>query len=141
MQFVISVLEILNRLKFCILAAICLLTGLVFSPLVFDISTREAHSQTNTGDMQALLEKLKQEISDLDREVYIEFVHPIVGDETRWTVPDIDDEGGYINRVISEIGTDYICFEERLGEILMQRCTPLSNIVSVSYIRTANEGG
>lgn len=127
---------ITHKFKVYLLAAICLLIALVFGSLALSLSVRGANAQSGDSDMRTLLERLEQEISDSEREVFFEFVHPLIGDETQWTIPDIESEGGYIKHAISEIGEDYICFDERLGEIIMQRCTPFTNIASVSYIST-----
>jgi hypothetical protein len=54
-------------------------------------------------------------------------------EEIFWEIP-YDPPNEEILRWIGEIGDDFVCFHEQAGSTGIARCTPFSNIVSVSYL-------
>lgn len=92
-----------------------------------------ASAQSNSdGNMQALFERLVEKMRDEPGLiVFITFANPLVGEETTWGIGDPDDS---LLRTIVEIGEDYLCFREIGGAAEGRRCTPFSNIVSISYL-------
>jgi hypothetical protein len=102
--------------------------------LSINISLISAGSvQNETHDnMQGLLEGLVEKMYDEPGLIiFITFANPLVGDETTWGIGDPDDT---LERRIVEIGEDYLCFRELAGGADGRRCTPFSNIVSISYL-------
>ncbi|MEO8607887.1 MAG: hypothetical protein ABI690_08405 [Chloroflexota bacterium] len=99
-----------------LVAAIVLLIALVGKPATAqDQPAREMH---------ALLETLNQN----GAVITLLFDKPLVSGEGVWTLPDVT-----ANRAISEVGADYVCFTEPWNNTTRVRCTPFSNITSVSY--------
>jgi hypothetical protein len=86
------------------------------------------------SDMTMLLDRLKQQLSEQsDFTVSFQFVAPLIkGDEEWWTFPNYDQSLDF-ERVLGEIGTNYVCFDERGGTGLVTRCVPFSSIVTVVY--------
>jgi hypothetical protein len=88
-------------------------------------------AQERVLDMNNLLNRLYED----EVEVLFQFAIPLVADQNVWIVPDgINGSEDEITIQIAEIGEDYICFRMRSGQAIDMRCTPFSNIVSVSYL-------
>jgi hypothetical protein len=51
---------------------------------------------------------------------------------TTLTVP-FRSSDGLVNITLSEVGTDYVCFNETRSEVLNTRCIPFTDIASVSH--------
>lgn len=62
--------------------------------------------------------------------ITIQFTEPLIAGERSWTLPQ-----NTPNRSISLVGADFICFSEPWNNGSRDRCTPFSNIVSVTYVR------
>jgi hypothetical protein len=91
-------------------------------------ATDESHN------MRILLENLKQKLAKGgDFTVVFQFGIPLVKDDTTlWSFP-YPAENPDMQLSLGEIGDDYICFDELAGEGFVTRCTPFSNIATVSY--------
>lgn len=87
---------------------------------------RPTAAQTPSTTLRALLESL----SVNGQPVTIQFAVPLVSGEATWTLPD-----SRVNRTISDIGDDYICFSEPWNNDTRTRCTPFANIVGVTVTR------
>ena len=103
---------------------------IVLAVLIIALSEFLAQNNVSRANAQSkdsfssLLKMLEDEIINSKVELFIRFVTPINGDEIEWIIPSYDTEGNYINRAISEVGEDYVCFDERFGEVLFKECTP-----------------
>jgi hypothetical protein len=109
---------------------------LIFSVMGVVSSGSQTMAQTTFhNNMRELLETLKAKIkAQPGFEVIFKFSQPLMdNDEVNWTIPySPQDEDIY--RTIGEIGDDFICFSERAGSSLVERCTPFSNIVRFGYL-------
>jgi hypothetical protein len=92
----------------------------------FGLSARPAQAQNANTTMRVLLERLNSG----DGKFTVQFHTPLAPGETTWGLPG----GDPTQRHISEIGDDYVCFTEQWNNSTRDRCTPFSNIVSISYI-------
>ncbi len=75
---------------------------------------------------------LTQLLSDLvasGKSVTIEFAVPLISGERTWIIPDANR-----SRQMVQVGADFVCFSEPWNNATRSRCTPFSNIVSISYI-------
>ena len=109
-----------NRLGAVVLTS--LVTAIV---LLIVLGGKPATAQNQPGrEMQALLETLTSN----GAAITILFDKPLVSGEGVWTLPDTS-----ANRTISEIGADFVCFTEPWNNTTRVRCTPFTNITSVSY--------
>ena len=93
----------------------------------------EASAQNGAGDdMQKLITRLVSKANDAPGLIiFIKFANPLINDELVWG---IGDPGDKLERHIVEIGKDYLCFREIAGGADSRRCTPFSNIVSITYL-------
>lgn len=109
-----------------------LLTLIAGALLFFTLSTRPTSAQDKAATLRALLEDLKAQsmILDSPQTFSIEFAVPLVSGERAWLMPDTQRK-----RVVGDIGEDYICFSEPWNDDTRQRCTPFTNIVSVTFTR------
>lgn len=65
--------------------------------------------------------------------VAIKFLEPILEDGVKaWEIPDSSPDGDFW-RQFGEVGTDFVCFDERAGSSFGTRCVPFSNIVAIMY--------
>ena len=101
-----------------LLVAIVLLIGLAGNRIVAQDSAAQ--------DMQAMLTNLTRSGAT----VTILFDRPLISGEGVWTLPDAGAQ-----RTIAEVGADYVCFSEPWNNTTQNRCTPFSNITSVSYVK------
>ncbi len=62
--------------------------------------------------------------------ITFDFIVPVVTGERVWTLPD---EG--TGRIISAVGADYVCFSEPWNDGSRERCTPFSNISSITFLK------
>jgi hypothetical protein len=85
-----------------------------------------------TSTMQSFIEGLVKRMND-ERgfRIFVEFEHPLVGNESTWEIGDPNDE---LQRSIAEVGEDYVCFQEIALAADGRRCTPFNNIVSIFYL-------
>jgi hypothetical protein len=107
---------------------------LVFLLFLLTISfVSESQAQDAPVDFGHFLQDLNVRMSNQEGFlVTFQFQTPLIDDEDVWTL------GGQENttlRVISEIGNDYLCFQETAGGVRFVRCTAFDNIISVSYIQ------
>lgn len=75
---------------------------------------------------------LAQQFANLqatETRVTVEFQSPLISGERTWTLPD-ESRG----RAIDQIGVDFVCFRERWNDDTRLRCTPYSNIASLTFI-------
>ncbi len=93
----------------------------------------QAQAKESAENLQTLLLQLKQRVeSERGFSVMIQFNMPLVGDEDTWIIG-LWEEGEPL-RAFSQVGSDYVCFDESRGGARFERCTPLTNIVGVSYL-------
>jgi hypothetical protein len=92
----------------------------------FSLNARPTQAQNANTTMRALLERLNSG----DGKFTVQFHTPLAPGETVWGLPG----GEPTQRHISEIGDDYVCFTEQWNNSTRDRCTPFSNIASISYI-------
>ncbi len=64
-----------------------------------------------------------------DKVITFDFTVPLVTGERVWTLPDDS-----AKRTISSVGSDYVCFSERWNDGYRERCTPFSNITSITFL-------
>jgi hypothetical protein len=69
------------------------------------------------------LHKLLLELQSNNERVNFEFVAPLIGN-----VRSVDVDSSVFN-----VGEDYVCFTENWNQGTRQRCTPFSNIASVTF--------
>ena len=117
------------RLKWII--TIVVLTTLSTTLLTLTSSSRGVYAQETASNMRTLLTHLDEE----EVSILFQFAVPLVAEQTDWIIPNgLDGQDDDISINISEIGDDYICFDELAGQAYSNRCTPFSNIVSISYL-------
>jgi len=105
------------------------LVALSINAALISASSTQSNSD---GNMQGLVERLVEKLNDEPGLIiFIAFANPLVGDETTWGIGDPDDNR--LRRIV-EIGKDYLCFRDVGGAAEGRRCTPFSNIVSISYL-------
>lgn len=115
--------------KIILIVGIAIFVMLLTLPVV--LSSNKVAAQEPRLNMNNLLNRLHRD----EVEILFQFAIPLVADQNVWTVPDrIDGPEDEITIQIAEIGEDYICFRMRSGQAIDMRCTPFSNIVSVSYL-------
>lgn len=114
---------------------------LVFSSIILGlvifiaIQTISAQETSQHNDMRELLEALNVMIeTEAPFHVTFQFRQPLteIGGDF-WEIP-YNPPNEDISRWIGEIGDDFICFYEQAGSTGIARCTPFSNIVSISYL-------
>lgn len=109
----------MNRLQFSLLLGALLLiaTGLFYAGRG-NVATTNAQVQPTT--MRGLIEDL------INRRVTVrfEFAEPIAPNERFRDV----------NSINLQIGDDFVCFIEPWNDDLRYRCTPYSNVTSVTFI-------
>jgi hypothetical protein len=99
----------------------------------------QVYSQSEASDSSAKISLLLKQLDQDGKQILFRFTIPLVADETVWAIPDeIQGDEDEISRYISDIGDDYICFDELAGQAYSIRCTPFSNIVSISYLNQPN---
>jgi hypothetical protein len=106
-----------------IILMILLAAGIVFA---LSGAARPTAAQAQGNSLRTLFENLR----DNHSQVTVEFVKPLITGEATWTLPD-----DAIGRKIGEVGEDYVCFSEPWNDTTRDRCTPFSNITSVSFVR------
>lgn len=98
------------------------------------ISHTKAADNT-TSNMSQLI----KELNDTKKQILFQFTVPLVANETTWNVPsDSRNSDDQVSRYISSVGEDYVCFDELAGQAYSIRCTPFSNIASISYLNQPN---
>lgn len=114
-----------------------MLTVLVGGIVALVVLVAAAGAQTATPTPAAPAAAAPSRMADLigaalasDQALTFDFVVPLVTGERVWSVPD-----GSANRTISAIGADYVCFSEPWNEGSRERCTPFSNIASVTFLK------
>jgi len=113
----------LPKVRPVILLLISLLAAIV---LLIASWSNQATAQTSAAqDMRTMFLNLTRSSAPIT----ILFDKPLVSNESMWTLPDTE-----ANRSIAEVGADYVCFSEPWNHTTRNRCTPFSNIISVSYI-------
>jgi hypothetical protein len=106
-------------------ALLAMAVSLVAIVLLFALGGKPATAQEQPArEMHALLETLNSN----GAAITILFDKPLVSGEGVWTLPD-----AIANRAISEIGADFVCFIEPWNTTTRVRCTPFTNITSVSF--------
>lgn len=106
-------------------ALLVLAVSLVAIVLLFALGGKPATAQEQPArEMHNLLETLTAN----GAAITLLFDRPLVSGEGVWTLPDTA-----ANRTISEIGADYVCFIEPWNTTTRVRCTPFSNITSISF--------
>lgn len=120
--------DISTSVRLVVMLVICALFLCIF--WITEMST-QAKVSDSASNMRSLLEQLHKD----KRQILFQFAIPLVADEVLWDIPDVNvSDEDQVSRSISNIGDDYICFDELAGQANSIRCTPLSNIVSVSYL-------
>lgn len=94
--------------------------------LVVSFAARPATAQEPPARMRALLESLR----DGEVSLTLEFARPLVSGESTWTLPDET-----VGRRISQVGEDYVCFSEPWNDTFRERCTPFSNLVTMTFVK------
>jgi hypothetical protein len=111
-----------NRSMLILFAAVLLLVaaaGMVFAP-------RPTTAQEEIATFRTLLDQARADKSSIT----IQFADPLIAGERSWTLPE-----NASGRTISLVGADFICFSEPWNNASKERCTPFSNLISVTYIR------
>jgi hypothetical protein len=103
------------------------------------VTTRPSNStnaEVEGSNMKSLLQHLDARMRNEDARfsMTIWFAAPLRGGETIWMLP----ESGPRQITIAEVGDDFACFDIATFDILTGtshtlNCTPLSNIVNVSW--------
>ena len=106
--------------------------GVIILSVIQPISAQELSQSHN---MRELLETLNAQIEGATPiQITFRFEHPLMdNEELFWEIP-YRSPDGEVSRWIGEIGNDFVCFYEQAGSTGVARCTPFSNIVSVSYL-------
>ena len=112
------------------IALIIVLTALSTTLVISTFSVKDVQAQEATSNMRTVL----MHLNDEKVTVLFQFATPLVANQTDWIIPDLGETDPNVSHVISEIGDNHICFWERAGEAISIRCTPYSNIVSISYL-------
>ena len=118
-------------------AKLIYLTVVVASIIIVDFVSdkQDLKAQSSSNNMQELLEDLSQRMYDsADFLITFQFRDSLTQSGDIWmNVPVVSD---YIDITIEieKIGIDHVCFQELSGSgFSIIRCTPYSNIVSISY--------
>lgn len=89
-------------------------------------------AQTESKTMRTLLESLNTKLDERPGLiVFFNFQNPLIEGENAWEIGNPEDER--LRRMV-EIGDDYVCFRDVAGAADGRRCTPYSNIVSITYL-------
>lgn len=117
----------LSRIILFQVAAMCIIGVLIYLLL----SAMPSKAQEQTRNYASLLKGL----TDRNVTVYIRFVSPTSGENIGWYIPDKlkEDEQEVGQRVLREIGDDYICVDEIGQGLTNVYCVPFSNISYINY--------
>jgi hypothetical protein len=112
------------RIQVLVVAAFMAVVGVAVGLL---LGARPATAQETVAPIT-----LAQQFANLqatETRVTVEFQIPLISGERTWTLPD-ESRG----RAIDQIGVDFVCFRERWNDDTRLRCTPYSNIASLTFI-------
>lgn len=76
---------------------------------------------------------MNTQLSNATGETTVQFVHPLFSQDRPIVLPQQMTDSGVILSAISEVGTDYVCFEWGDQGTRYKECIPYSNIASISY--------
>jgi hypothetical protein len=114
---------------------VVVIVGLTLNTLLIT----QVYSQAKISDSVTKMSLLIKQLDENGKQILFQFVVPLVADETSWIIPDENEsDEDQISRDISDIGDDYICFDELAGQAYSVRCTLFSNIASISYLNQPN---
>jgi hypothetical protein len=124
-----------GRVIVLLVAALAIIA--IFASFSFIMNGLESHSaqaQDRPTNMQTYLQQLKHRF-ETEKEFSFAFLfaEPLAGSSDYiWVIgPPGADE---YQRYITQVGEDYVCFNELRGQARFEICTPFMNIVSVSNI-------
>jgi hypothetical protein len=99
------------------------LAAAALAVLAWHFASSPVRAQDSTTTFQTRLQELASQKTSFS----VEFAKPLVSGESVWTIP----QDGYS---LGEVGDDFVCFSQPWNDGQRQRCTPFSNIVSVSFL-------
>ncbi len=107
-------------------------TLIILSVLAVSFANMDRVKAEDTSDLRALLQRLDARMrNERGFLVTINFSVQPGGRGKSWVLNDPKDKESFS---ISEIGSNYLCFERIGGQAELVICTPFSNIVSVYYL-------
>lgn len=111
-----------------------IIAALVALGLLVAVASAQSATPTPTANLNSAV---PGHFSDLissaqasGKSLTFDFIVPLVTGERVWTLPDDS-----IQRSISAIGADYVCFSEPWNAGSRERCTPFNNISSVTFLK------
>ena len=110
-----------------IVLALLLALGLLVAVVSAQTATSTAVSNRDDGAPTHFSDLISSAKAS-GRAITFDFIVPLVTGERVWTLPDDN-----ATREISAIGTDYVCFSEPWNAGSRERCTPFSNISSITF--------
>lgn len=121
------------RSKFlAVIMAVVLVLGILVAVVSAQTETptpTPAAAHVRAGAPSTMADLLNEAIISEER-ITFDFIVPVVTGERVWTLPDDASK-----RVISAVGADYVCFSEPWNDGSRERCTPFSNIASVTFLK------
>ena len=122
----------MNRQFQSYIKIVTVVLGLILVTTLNFFYFHDSVAQEDITNFRAFLERMRlRQIEESYLVVFFKFKEPLVEDEKIWGIGDPNSE---IIRTIVEIGDDYVCFNELRGGAEGWRCTPFTNIVSVSFL-------
>ena len=113
--------------------AVILVVGLVLGLVVAVVSAQTATPTAPANLNEAAPNHLGELITSAkssEKAITFDFIVPLVTGERVWTIPDDS-----AKRSISAVGADYVCFSEPWNAGSRERCTPFSNISSITFLK------
>ncbi|MCL4251302.1 MAG: hypothetical protein KJ065_24340 [Anaerolineae bacterium] len=119
-----------------ILTALVVVQALV---ILYILPTKDAHAQEESLAQERQFSDVIEEyigLAEQDENVRIAFRlrTPLLENAQTYVVPTrrTNEEG--TSRVVSEIGSDYVCFDTTGAGTRIMECVPFSNIASIDYL-------
>lgn len=124
------------RVRIVFLLAIVLVVvamSVSFLTMAMGLESHPAQAQDGSANMQMYLQDLKHTSETEEGFSFVfQFVEPLVADEELWVIepPGANEH----ERYITQVGEDFVCFNDLAGAARFEICTPFTNIISVSHL-------
>lgn len=128
-----------NRLERISWSAVLIVLFLI---TLIGITNQPVYTQVSNNTIAEQFRYLMNtQLSDSTGETTVRFVHPLFSQDRPIVLPRQTIDSGVILSAISEVGSDYVCFEWGDEGTRYKECIPYSNIASISYpIESRREG-
>lgn len=106
----------------------------LFLITLIGITNQPVYTQVSNNTLAEQFRYLmNKQRSDSTGETTVRFVHLLSSEDRSIVLPRQTTDSGVILSAISEVGSDYVCFEWGDEGIRYRECIPYSNIASISY--------